>query len=243
MVIYLTVNKKSDSPLTYNYVDSQRLREAFFSPPKKRTISKKKKNFPPKIILFSISSLIVLLGIGASLFFLNYDFLIIPHQDKKLDGISILRNNTSSFSLSSSDKRTIKASTSSIYVTIPNKEKTNVTIWLKKAVNLNNNPLFLYVKKTNVPLKMGVVVRDTSFFSNSLNPLVIELKNADTSSYVKIPIEFKGINLQNTNLSNINQISFSFYPLDNNNASATEKSAFNKNWVLIKDLILMKKGG
>lgn len=240
MVIYLVVNKKSDSPLMYNYVDSQRLREAFFSPPKKSPIAKKNKKILSRPILFSLASFITLLVIIIALFFLNYDFLIIPRKERPAEGISVLRKNISAFALPDRDKKAIKAGSSSIYVSIPNIEKASVTLTLKKAINLKENLLFLYVKKTKSHLKIGLVFRDASFFSNSLNPLILELKETDAVRDLKIPVEFKDINLQNTNLSNINQISFSFYPLENKDTLA-QRQAFNKNWILIKDLILLKK--
>jgi hypothetical protein len=218
------VDKRDNPFLSYAYLDSQRLRDTFFSAPKK----KRKKKPHHKRILFL--PMIAVVAAGIILFFVKYDFMVVARQniEPEKNSISLLHSEIfSAINVLGQDKRLVKMEKSFIYLTIPPQEKTTLLINLKKTIDLKSGSLYLYLKKSEAPLKIGITVRDSRFFSNSLNPLTIDVKE-ENSSYVKIPIDLKSINLQNTNLYQINQINLYFYPQDK------EK----EQWILIKDLVL-----
>jgi hypothetical protein len=225
------VNKKNDSLFPYTYIDSQRLRETFFSPQKKRTLAKKKKNFPYKIVILCGSAA---LFIGILVFIFKYDFLVVPHA-RIGSNASLLRNHSRSTAFIATNGIVSKARETPLYLEIPTQENVKLLISLKKSANISKTPIVLYLKKSNAPLKMGIVVRDSQFFSNSLNPLILELKNTGDTEYLQVPLALSAAHLQNTNLSNINQISLYFYPPDKNESTAI------KNWVVIKDVVLAEK--
>ncbi len=217
---------KRDNPFfSYAYLDSQRLKDTFFSPPKKK---RKKKTSRKKFFILGAAATLIL---AASLFFIaKYDFMVIARQipDQAAGGTSLFsKEMLESIRCIASDERLMKKENAFIYLTIP-KERVGISLNLKKPVDLRSNSLFLYLKKSDAPLNMTVVVKDTRFFSNSLSPLVVEVSRND-ASFVKVPIDFSGANLQNTNLYQVKQIIIYFYPQDR------EKI----NWTLIKDLVLI----
>ena len=217
---------KRDNPFfSYAYLDSQRLKDTFFSPPKKK---RKKKTHKKKILIISASAALVL---GAFLFFFTkYDFMVIARQipDQINASTSLLSKDMLESTICiAKDEKLMKKENAFIYLTIP-KERVAISFNLKKPVDLRSNSLSLYLKKSDTPLDIEVVVKDTRFFSNSLNPLVIKVAQ-DGHSFIKVPISFADSNLQNTNLYQIKQITLYFYPQDK------EKI----NWTLIKDLVLI----
>ena len=217
---------KRDNPFfSYAYLDSQRLKDTFFSPPKKK---RKKKTHKKRLILLGASA--VLIFAAAIFFFMKYDFMVIARQipDQYNSGISLLSKDMLESTICiAKDERLMKKENAFIYLTIP-KERVAISFNLKKPIDLRSNSLFLYLKKSDAPLNIAVVVKDTRFFSNSLNPVVLEVTQNE-SSFIKVPINFTGSNLQNTNLYQIKQVILYFYPQDK------EKI----NWTLIKDLILI----
>lgn len=217
---------KRDNPLfSYADLDSQRLKDTFFSPPKKK---RKKKNTKKRLITLSAIALVILLT--AMFFFAKYDLMVVARQVSDLpdNTVSLLSMDMlESVQCTAEDKRLMKKENSFIYLTIP-KERVAISFTFKKPVDLYTGALFVYLKKSDAPLNMGVVVRDTRFFSNSLNPLAIEINQVD-SSFIKVPISFTDTKLQNTNLYQVKQIILYFYPQDK------EKI----NWTLIKDLVII----
>jgi len=218
------VDKRENPFFSYAYVDSQRLKDTFFSPPKKK---RKKKTHKKRLILLGIAAALVI--VTAAFFFIKYDFMVVARQipDQADNGVSLLsKDMLESAKCIAKDERLMKKENAFIYLTIP-KEHVGITFNLKKPVDLKSNSLSLYLKKSDAPLNIAVVVKDTRFFSNSLNPAVIEVAQND-SSFIKVPIVLNNSNLQNTNLYQIKQITLYFYPQDK------EKI----NWTLIKDLIV-----
>ena len=217
---------KRDNPLfSYAYLDSERLKDTFFSPPKKK---RKKKIHKKKFILLPVIALLIIAG--CAVFFARYEFMVIARQNTDLpeNGTSLLSKNTLlQLSCIAKDERLMKKENSFIYLTIP-KEKIALSLDLKKPIDLKSGSLLLYLKKSDTPLNIAVVARDTRFFSNSLIPLVIEVSEK-SESFIKVPIIFNNADNQNTNLYQINQITIYFYP--------QEKEKIN--WALIKDLVLI----
>ena len=217
---------KRDNPLfSYAYLDSERIKDTFFSPPKK-----KRKKKTPKKNLFLLPIIALVLIVGFVLFLTRYELMVIARQNTDIpeNGVSILSKNTlEKLSCIANDERLMKKENSFIYLTIP-KEKIAISLDLKKPIDLKSKYLLLYLKKSDTPLNIAVVARDTRFFSNSLNPLVIEVTEK-SDSFIKVPIVLDKAGTQNTNLYQIKQITIYFYP--------QEKEKIN--WALIKDLVLI----
>jgi len=219
------VDKRDNPFFSYAYLDSQRLKDTFFSPPKKK---RKKKTSKKRFVLFGASAILIL--VVGIFFFMKYDFMVIARQipDSSANGVSLLsKDMLESTRCIAKDERLMKKENGFIYLTVP-KERVAISFNLKKSIDLRSNSLSLYLKKSDAPLNIAVVVKDTRFFSNSLNPVTIEVTQNDPS-FIKVPINFTGSNLQNTNLYQVKQIILYFYPQDK------EKI----NWTLIKDLILI----
>jgi len=219
------VDKRDNPFFSYDYLDSQRLKDTFFSPPKKK---RKKKTHKKKFLIIGAAAILVLAG--SLFFFTKYDFMVIARQipDQLDAGTSLLsKDMLESTVCIAKDDRLMKKENAFIYLTIP-RERVAISFNLKKPVDLRSNSLSLYLKKSDTPLDIAVVVKDTRFFSNSLNPVVINVSEGG-SAFIKVPINFAGANLQNTNLYQVKQIILYFYPQNK------EKI----NWTLIKDLVLI----
>jgi hypothetical protein len=217
------VEKRNYTPISYNYLDSQRLKDTFFSTPPKKPSRQ-------KIILFTALSFSLLV---ITIFAFNYNLILIPRRGIKVKKniTSLIRNNMiSSFKLLGGNNHLMKARRSFIHLTIPPQNNAGIRIDLKKCANLNNNDLLIYLQKPITLSRIDLVIKDVFFHSNSLQPLTIDITNIDDNSpYIKIPIKSKDISLQNTNLYKINQLNFYFHPEDK------EKT----NQVLIKELALV----
>ena len=226
------MSRQNDSPLSSVYLDldSQRLKDTFFSTPGKSS--------PKKSLFFwAITALtIVIFSVGVFAFVSKYEFLITPRTDIEWEknSTSLLHSQTPSVSFLGKNKLLMKKKGSSVYLKIVSGKKIGVQIDLKNPINLTSHFLFLYLKMENHPLGIDAVAKDVRFFSNSLNPLTIEVVGGKKAGYIKIPIVFKNTSLGNTNLSRINQIRLFFYPKDEKTISNT------KGWILIKDLALVK---
>lgn len=229
------MGKGSDSLLTYAYTDSERLKEAFFSPPKK------KKNHTKKLILLLPIGLIIL----AVFVVLQYDLVVIPTKNIEQSGLrtSILNDaHLASASLLEKNTSIIKEVTLPIDITFSSQGKETLIINLKKPINLRENELFLYLKKSNSPLLVKAVVKDRLFFSNSLRPLsfLIDAKNPIFGT-LKVPINLKENELQNVKLSQITQIKLIFRFPKEENLSYEDDASMQKKWIVIKDLVISKK--
>ncbi len=219
------VDKRDNSLFSYAYLDSERLKDTFFSPPRKK---RKKKTYKKRFIIIPLLALLLIAGVA--IFFARYEFMVVARQNTDMpdNGISLFSKNTlERLSYITNDKRLMKKENSFIYLTIP-KEKIALSFNLKKPIDLKSGYLLLYLKKSDTPLNIAVVARDTRFFSNSLNPLVIEVTEK-SDSFIKVPIVLSKTGVQNTNLYQIKQITIYFYP--------QEKEKIN--WALIKDLVLI----
>jgi hypothetical protein len=229
------VNERGSSNLSYPYIDSQRLKDTFFSPPEKKFFPKR--NFFIFIIVF-----LILLSL---LFLSHYRFIFVPRTNyKENNAVSLLSGKIhSSLVFLGENSRLVKKRGDFIYLSVPPQEKVGLKFDFENPLNLNNNYLLMHLKKTPLPLKMEIVVRDALYFSNSLTPLVIDLKNEGSSSYREITINLKEAELQNTNLSNITQIKLYFYyPQEENAISPENLLSKRERWILIKNLALVKRG-
>lgn len=226
------MKKRSYAPVSYSYLDSQRLKDTFFSDPKKKLFSKKFIGLSSSIFL-SVTILLLVI--------LNYDFIIISRQKIKLpnDSKSLVREKIiSSLKLLNEDKRLIQIKKNTIYLALPAQKEIKVNINFDNPIDLYNNYLILYLKKSTGRLKLNFIIKDTRFYSNSLTPLAVDTKDHPSKSYLAIPIEFKNLPVQNANLSQTKQITVSFFSPEKTNLSAGN---VKNNWIFIKDLILVKE--
>lgn len=226
------MEKRSYAPVSYNYLDSQRLKDTFFSDPQKKVFSKKFIGLSLSLFLSFTLLLIIVL---------NYDFIIISRQKIKLqnDSKSLIREKMiSSFKLLNEDERLMKIKKNTVYLALPAQKEIKLNMNFDNPINLYNNYLILYLKKSTCPLKLSLVIKDTRFYSNSLTPLTINTKDHPHQSYLVVPIDFKDSPVQNANLSQTKQITVSFFSPDKNNLSAAN---FKNNWIFIKDLIIVKE--
>lgn len=229
---------KEDNPLfSYASLDSQRLKETFFTPTKKK---KKKDFFQTNIVITASVSLSVIILIALIFFFSNYQVLTVSRKGIELEknSTSLLHSNlVNAISFAGSDSRLMKTGSSFIHVSMPPREKNGIVIDLKKPVNLQSQKLLLYLKKPAMPVKIAVVARDNRLYSNSLSPIIVEANDQSQSEYLKLPIEFTS-GVQNANLAQITQVQIYFYP--NEAAASALKNFPTERWVIIKELLMVK---
>jgi hypothetical protein len=226
--------ERKDSPFnTYAYLDSQRLKDTFFSPPKKR---RKKKPQHKRFFLLPVLICLPVLLFVAGVFLVKYEFMVVARQGKDINiekrAISLLGpQNLLELTYLNKDKQLIRKGNTFVYLSIPTQEKVGIALNLKKTIDLTQGKLFLRLKSPELPLNIEVIVRDNKFFSNSLNPLNLEvLKQGEC--YINVPMDFQNINVQNANLARINQIKLYFWHKDQENI----------NRALIKDIFLVQGG-
>lgn len=258
------MNKKSEPLFACAYSDSQRLKDAFFSPkPKKKKLHPRSK----KILIISSSGIAFLILITSVTFLLKYELIVIPRGNIELEKntLSLFGDNFHSSIKIFERNKLITKKGSPIYLNLLSKEKTALRIDFAKPVNLENNSLTLYLNNKDTSFKINAVAKDNRFFSNSLKPLIIEVSpinnlqqeppafGENNPLYLKIPIEFKNNPYEKTNLSKITQVKLYFYPQDAlqpKNSSSPEpvytetklsEENLNRNGVIIKDIVLVKK--
>ena len=235
------MGKRSDSLLTYTYTDSERLKEAFFSPPKK-----KKAGFAAikKIIIASIAGILLA---GSVFLFLQYDLIIISKEPVKENppAISVLADTTlSSFKLFKGDIQITEESTLPVDIILADKEKATMVVDFVNPLDLKENEIFLYLKKADIPLNIGIIARDKKFFSNSLSPLVIKIDSKSPFlGALKIPVDLKENSMQNVNLSQIERLKLYFWIPEGQETEYESTLSQEAEWVVIKDLVIINKEG
>lgn len=238
MLIYAFVKKNIDPLINDSFTDMQRLREAFFSTPKKELPAKKKFSNPR---FYTIAGLGLILITTA--FLIKYDIFIIARQniEKEKNSVSLLTEKMLAGVDFLDRKTSITKKPSSIYLPLFGQKKVGVKIDLAKPVDLNNNYLWVYIKKSETPMKLNIVTRDIHFFSNALTPLVIDMNEKDNSSYLRIPLIPENFSSPKVNLTQVNQIRLYFNTQQTSPDKSRNPFSYEKNWVLIKDLVLIKK--
>ena len=131
------MERKDDSFQSYAYLDSQRLKDTFFSPPKKR---KKKKLQSDKRILFipAFGFLAIIVLAGMTLLFTKYEFMVVDRKDFNPQnlGLSLLSSdNLSEFAFLGKDKQSIRKGSSFIYLSIAPQEKNGIALDFKKPLD------------------------------------------------------------------------------------------------------------
>ena len=217
--------QKDVNLIGYN-IDLERIRETFFSPSKKRT-QKKKKNFFRKRLTFSLLLTFIIILI---FFLLNYDFIIIPNKISKKT-TTIIKNPYKAYIVDETRNIKFKRTRLPILLISPLNRKTTLYFEFENPINLKDKNLLIHLKKQTYPLKIYVIIRDDNFISNAFSPILIEL---DSKKDYIVPINFK--NLQDIELSKINQIRFIFYTLELQNPIIGKK--IEKNYIILKDIFL-----
>ncbi|MCP4652891.1 MAG: hypothetical protein GY858_05855 [Candidatus Omnitrophica bacterium] len=214
------MKKRTSATVAYSYLDSQRIKKTFFTPPKEE-----KKHKKPILLISAIILGTITLVVGIYFLHSKYELIVLNRKAPltKLAKTSLLVNHA----LAKIEFiGNVEKKSSAIYFAVTNNEKIGLKIRFKKPVNLKERSLFIRLKKGDFPFKIDVVAKDNRFFSNSKNPLQMTITK-ETRSFTKIPIEFKKVDLQNTNLHKVNQVTIYFYPENK-----------TQNWVLMKDIFL-----
>ncbi|MDD5070853.1 MAG: hypothetical protein PHV17_09010 [Candidatus Omnitrophica bacterium] len=229
------MNKGKKPHLTGSNLDSARLKEAFFTPLKEEAKPEKKNNKISKKIFLSVIFILALIFLSLVS---HYDFVLIPKMQAQ---------NKNAISLFSKEASTIKFNDSDdwkkpLYIQIANEEKNKITLNFKEPLDLHDKPVSLYLKKSKSPIMITVTAKDSRFFSNSRTPKKLIIDENDASTYIKIPITFEPEILQNTNLYRISQLKFDFNGINEKDYDSEQKIASQpKNWVLVKDILLVKE--
>jgi hypothetical protein len=229
------MSSENNTLIYYANPDMQRLKEAFFSSPKKsepprQALKPSPRQINKKTIIAAVGTIIGILFLTI-LFFLKYDLFFVPHIRLNNKTASLLTNNSSeSIQYLGADKRLFKNIPPNFYLALASENKTGMKIRFKAPLDLTKKFLFIYLQKTDFPFKISIVVKDNRFFSNSLKPITMVIKKNQTRNYVKLPLELKNAYLQNTNLAKIKEMDLYFYSLD--------KQKTNR--LIIKDLVLVE---
>ncbi|MBD3246876.1 MAG: hypothetical protein GF333_07720 [Candidatus Omnitrophica bacterium] len=221
---------------SYTYLDSQRLKDAFFSAPSRPP--RNKKPFWIGAGVFLGIALIVLV-------FSHYQFFFIPRKlgNSSEQEISLLHKGAVFRPVRASAQRFRKRGRSA-YIALPSKGATGVTVTFASPVNLNTHRLAMVIQKSEIPIHMELVLRDTQYHSNSLYPVHIDIPEKELT-YVKVPITLANAELQNTNITRTSQLKVFVSRLDSEAepVPVSMRREQEIEWVLVKDLVLAKKEG
>ena len=226
------MSKKDSFLSTYAYLDSQRLKDSFFSDSKKNPKAKEKKFLKTPIIV--ATSIIGLTVAIFGIFLISmYDFVLIPRNRISLKNNEISLMHDTSFAAFSTitENSIIKQTGSTLHLSLKPQEKTKFRIQFNKPTNLRNFNLYLYVKNIDIPCDVGIIIRDDRFFSNSRSPLEVTINEKPVNGYIKIPLIQENQSMQNVNPSRTQQLIVYLLP----------QQERIENTVILKDILLAKK--
>ncbi|MBN3040711.1 MAG: hypothetical protein JW867_06250 [Candidatus Omnitrophica bacterium] len=229
------MNKGPGSFFDYVDVDSKRLQEAFFSTASSKKTGKKKIFF----IFIPVGIAIII-----SLFLLNFELVFIPKSSQEVSSQHDLieTNQFSSIVPINQDKDLFKKTSSSVFLLIPEADKTGVAFNFNKEQNLYANNLNLWIKNATEPLSIDVIVKDANFFSNVRLPVQVKIDSQNSGSFIKIPLPLDTNKINKVNLSRIKQIKVFFSrPDPEADDIKVITSDWRKKWLIIKDITLSKK--
>ncbi|MBU1122613.1 MAG: hypothetical protein ABIH71_00485 [Candidatus Omnitrophota bacterium] len=215
------MSKRNQLFPSYEYLDSQRLKDTFFSPPRKKTFSKR--------VVFTTLT-VIFLSIITILLMFNYAIILIPRKNISKNTFSLIKNKklASVYALTK-DTNLLAKRGPFLHLIIPPQEKNGIQVNLKKSINLNTNTLNLSLKKPPGTIKIGLIIKDVFYHSNARAPFIIDIAD-NHCPLTQIPIAFTSNLIKNTNLSKIDQITVYFYRQD----------TAQESWALISDLVLVK---
>ncbi|MBN3039138.1 MAG: hypothetical protein JW869_06985 [Candidatus Omnitrophica bacterium] len=190
--------------------DFRRLKESFFSSSPHQA-SPSHTNIKKKVIMTASLAFVVLL-IGFA-FFSNFDIVILsnPNHIFGNDAIDLLSKEELATASIIAPAGNSKIAKKLILVDIPFDRKAGFSLNFKDKMDMSDSNVALVLKNPGQDFNIDVVLRDNRFFSNSLNPITLEVSGAtETSEYIKVPINIEHSNISNINLLGISQLRFVF---------------------------------
>ncbi len=226
------MDKKDPFLSSYGYVDSQRLKDSFFSESQEKNKPQKKKVDKLPIII-AVSAFILIIAAAVALLVSKYEVVIVTRNRITLKSNEIsLMHDTSVASFSVITEKSIKKQAgSALHLALKPQEKTELRIQFNKPINLRNSELYLYVKNIDIPCDIGIIIRDDRFFSNYRQPLKFTIEEKPIDGYIKIPLTQENQSMQNVNPSRVQQLIVYLLP----------QQERIENTVILKDILLAKK--
>ncbi|MCK5494691.1 MAG: hypothetical protein KAJ14_16395 [Candidatus Omnitrophica bacterium] len=197
------------SNCTISIQDSERLKKSFFSPTEEKGIKvnnpRKKLYFLIPISLFIIVGIIILLKFY--IVFLPRENLVFQDNSFNLMNPKVLGNIKAL-----NPSVTYKFNNGYLYVDIPYDNKNGFILNFKDTINVSDTEMELSIKSVSEDFNLYVILRDDEFYSNSLNPVKVEVtKQNEKSFYRDISIKIDEGLTPNINLNRINHMRFIFY--------------------------------
>ncbi|MCK5288570.1 MAG: hypothetical protein KAJ79_05855, partial [Candidatus Omnitrophica bacterium] len=107
---------------------------------------------------------------------------------------------------------TYKFNNGYLYVDIPYDNKNGFILNFKDTINVSDTEMELSIKSVSEDFNLYVILRDDKFYSNSLNPVKVEVtKQNEKSFYRSILVKIEEGLTPNINLNRINHMRFIFY--------------------------------
>jgi hypothetical protein len=213
--------KQEDFVFAYVNRDSQRLRETFFSDDKQKA---RKDNW----LLLTLTAIVIFSTI-TGIIFSRYDLFLVKKTsiETPTTSLSLLSPDTARFEQIKGNDAEKRAG--SLYMAIPAAGQSGFRLPLLKTYNLTDNVIIIYLK-TEKPLIIDVIAKDTNYFSNAFAPFLIKVEPSIDGSYKKISFELRAEYFNRVNIALIDQLTFYFRPLNNEGSR-----------VFVKDIILAQK--
>lgn len=158
----------------------------------------------------SLAFVVLLIGFA---FFSNFDIVILsnPNHIFGNDAIDLLSKEELATASIIAPAGNSKIAKKLILVDIPFDRKAGFSLNFKDKMDMSDSNVALVLKNPGQDFNIDVVLRDNRFFSNSLNPITLEVSGAtETSEYIKVPINIEHSNISNINLLGISQLRFVF---------------------------------
>jgi len=213
--------KQEDFVFAYVNRDSQRLRETFFSDNKEKT---HKDNW----LLLTLTAIVIFAAV-AGIIFARYDLFLVKKTNIEMPttGLSLLNPETAAVEPLKKDDLEKRAG--SLYMAIPAAGQSGFRLPLTKTHSLLNNVVLIYLK-TEKPLIIDIVAKDTNYLSNAYAPFLVKVEPATDGTYKKVSFELRSEYFSRVNLAMVDQLTFYFRPLNNEGSR-----------VFVKDIILAEK--
>lgn len=255
------MEKKGDPIVTFDSLDTQRLKEAFFSPkspampapkptiplrqvkhqPKQqknhKTQKYQKKSFPVKFVLIGAAGLavIALVWTGIALFRSRYDVVLINRTKSSLDknALSLLHNpEIARTTILDKNTAPVIVNASAKPLLLQSNNAWTAKIDFVKPFNAKTDSLLIYLRSKS-DLSLRVVAKDARFHSNALKPLIVAVQGTVNSDFAKIVLPFQQLKGGNVNLAQITQITIDIQP-DNKTPVVSDAA-------LLKDIVLIRQ--
>ncbi len=194
---------------TISIRDSERLRKSFFSHQDKKEI---KVNKPRKKLYFLIP--VILIVFAGIIVFLNFNIVFLPKDNLgfKDDFFNLMNAEVLGNIKSLNSQVTYKRNKGFIYLDIPFDNKNGFIMNFKESINVSGTEIKLLIKKVPEDINVYTILRDDKFYSNSLNPLKVDVINQnDKNSYMDVSIKIEEGLTPHINLNKIKHIRFVFY--------------------------------